>query len=181
MCDFNINDTLKNNYSVEGLIANDAFYKLCDEKKLLPVKIVSQIDSEFVTNTKKRKFGDFQESFIFITGRAIQELSLLINIFVVKEQSAKEKLQKSEEVLGKALKSSKETEDYIVHYIVQQIASQSLRYEELKKKLHTLKNLANKILLAKEKLPKPVEGFEYKRSFLDGWISRLIESNNNIN
>ena len=178
MCDFNINDTLRDNYMVEGLISNDAFYKLCHDKKDLPVKLDTDKFKFLATQkSKKRKFGDVEpESLIFISGRAIQELSMLINFIVDKEERAKEKLQKSEEVLEKALKSS--TEDYIVHYILEHIASQSLRYEDFNKKLQTLKHLANKILLAKEKLPKPSE---FRPSFLDGWISRLIESNNKIN
>lgn len=178
MCDFNINDTLKNIYFVEGLISNDEFYKLCDDKKDLPVKLETDILKELATErSKKRKFGDVEpESLIFISGRAIQELSILINFIVDKEERAKEKLQKSEQVLEKALKSS--TEDYIVHYILEHIASQSLRYEDFNKKLQTLKHLVNKILLAKENLPKPSE---FRPSFLDGWISRLIESNNKIN
>lgn len=165
---------------VEGLISNDEFYKLCDDKKDLPVKLETDILKELATErSKKRKFSDAEpESLIFISGRAIQELSMLINVLVDKEERAKEKLQKSEEVLEKTLKSDTYTEDYIVHYILEHIASQSVRYEELNKKLQTLKHLANKILLAKEKLPKPSE---FRPSFLDGWISRLIESNNNIN
>tara|TARA_Y100000389_G_C17349168_1_gene457481 strand:- start:426 stop:908 length:483 start_codon:yes stop_codon:yes gene_type:complete len=160
---------------VEGLISNDEFYKLCDDKKDLPVKLETDKFKELAT--KKRKFGDVEpESLIFISGRAIQELSILINFIVDKEERAKEKLQKSEQVLEKALKSS--TEDYIVHYILEHIASQSLRYEDFNKKLQTLKHLVNKILLAKENLPKPSE---FRPSFLDGWISRLIESNNKIN
>ena len=179
MCDYTINDTLKNIYMVEGLIGNDAFYKLCDEKKDLPVNLETDPLKEYSTQKSlKRKFGDVEEEYlIYISGRAIQELSMLINVLVDKEERAKEKLQKTEEVLQKLIKSQ-EPEEYLLDYVCQQNASQSVRYEELNKKLQTLKHLANKILLAKEKLPKPSEN---RPSFLDGWISRLIESNNNIN
>ena len=105
MCDYTINDTLKQNYMDEGLISNDAFYKLCDEKKDLPVKLGTDKLKELATNTKKRKFGDVEpESFIFISGRAIQEVSMLINFLVDKEERAKEKIQKKRRSIRKSLK-----------------------------------------------------------------------------
>ena len=59
------------------------------------MKLETDKFKELATNTKKRKFGDVEpESFIFISGRAIQELSMLINVLVDKEERAKEKLKK---------------------------------------------------------------------------------------